>query len=55
MYLVVVRSWQMAVRPGIHAVHSEALGRARTAPGARVWVLQAPGALLELIGYGSLV
>lgn len=27
MYLVVVRIWQMAVRPGIHAFHPRALGR----------------------------
>lgn len=45
MYLVVVRIWQMAVRPGIHAFHPRALGRchgvAPAGPG---------GTLLELTG-----
>lgn len=40
MYLIVVRIWQAAVRPGIKAPHSKALGREQAAPCARAWILQ---------------
>lgn len=41
MYLVVVRVWQTAVRPGSHALHPEALGRCH-AVGPRLYYLKCP-------------
>lgn len=56
MYLVVARIWQMAVRPGVPALHlSKALDRAQAAARAMHGSRGPWAALLPLPRHGSLV
>lgn len=56
MYLVVARIWQMAVRPGVPALHCpKALDRAQAAAGAMHDSCRPWAALLPLLRRRSLV